>query len=59
MLWPIINGYYQNFKNKVGHKDKNKVNKLMSFHIDGDKLLEKYKSFGLILKTHKILNLIL
>ena len=59
MLWPIINGYYQTFKNKDGHKDKNKANKVMSFRIDGGKLLEKYKSFGLILETCKVLNLML
>ena len=59
MLCPIISGYYQTFKNKDGDEDKNKTNKVMSFRLDGDRLLEKYKPFGLILKTCKVLNLTL
>ena len=39
---PKIYGYLKVFKVKDGDKDKN--NKLMSFHMDEDKLLEKYKS---------------
>ena len=34
--------YVKTFKDKGGHKNKN--NKLMSLHIDNDKLLEKYKT---------------
>ena len=37
-----ISGYVKNFNFKDGDNDKN--NKLMSFHIEDDKLLEKYKS---------------
>ena len=36
-----MNGYLKTFKVKDGDKDKN--NKLMSFRIDHDNLLEKYK----------------
>ena len=35
-----LNGYVKVFKVKVADKDKN--NKLRSFHIDVDNLLEKY-----------------
>ena len=35
-------GYVKTFKVKEGDKDKN--NKLMSFRINDEKLLEKYKS---------------
>ena len=38
---PKISGYVKTFKVKEEDKDKN--NKLMSFHIDDEKLLEKYK----------------
>ena len=37
-----MSGYVKTFKFKDGDKDKN--NKLMSFHIDDEKLLEKYKA---------------
>ena len=37
-----MSGYVKRFKIKVG--DKNKNNELMSFHIDDEWLLEKYKS---------------
>ena len=36
-----MSGYVKSFKVKDGDKDKN--NKLISFHIDDGKLLEKYK----------------
>ena len=36
-----MSGYVKTFKVKDGDKDKNK--KLMSFRIDDEKLLEKYK----------------
>ena len=39
---PKMNGYVQTFKIKDGDKDEN--NKLMSFRIDDEKLLEKYKA---------------
>ena len=35
-----LSGYVKTFKVKVGDKDKN--NMLISFHIDNEKLLEKY-----------------
>ena len=35
-----MSGYVKTFQIKDGGKDKN--NKLISFHIDDDKLLEKY-----------------
>ena len=37
-----MSGYIETFKIKEGDKDKN--NKLMSFRIDDEKLLEKYKA---------------
>ena len=43
LIMPKMNGYVKTFKVKDG--DKNKNNKLMSFHIDHDNLLEKYKGF--------------
>ena len=40
LAMPKISRYVETFKIKDGDKDKN--NKLMSFHIDDGKLLEKY-----------------
>ena len=37
-----MNGYVKTFKIKDGVKDKN--NQLMSFRVDDEKLLEKYKA---------------
>ena len=37
-----MSGYIETFKAKEGDKDKS--NKLMSFHIDDERLLEKYKT---------------
>ena len=42
LIMPKMSGYVKIFKVKEGDKDKN--NKLMSFRIDDEKLLEKYKS---------------
>ena len=42
LIMPKMSGYVKTFKVKNGNKDKN--NKLMSFCIDDDKLLEKYKA---------------
>ena len=39
LIMPKMNGFVKTFKVKEGDKDKN--NKLMSFRIDGEKLLEK------------------
>ena len=41
LIMPKMSGYIKTFKAKDGDKDKN--NKLMSFRIDDEKLLEKYK----------------
>ena len=37
-----MNGYVKTFK--VKERDKDKINKIMSFHIDDEKLLETYKA---------------
>ena len=37
-----MSGYVKTFKVKEGDKDKN--NKLLTFHIDDEKVLEKYKA---------------
>ena len=42
LIFPKMSGYVKTFKDKSGAKSKN--NKLMSLHIDDDKLLEKYKT---------------
>ena len=47
-MMPKMNGYVKTFK--VEDVDKDKNNKLMSFHIDDEKLLEKYKA--IILKKY-------
>ena len=39
MVFPKMSGYVKTFKVKDGEKDKN--NKLNSFHVDGEKLLKK------------------
>ena len=49
-----MSGYVKKFKVKDGDKDKN--NKLMSFNINDEKLLEKYKAFWTKIKDLKILN---
>ena len=42
LIMPIMSGYVKTFKFKEGDKDKS--NKLMSFRLDDEKLLEKYKA---------------
>ena len=42
LMMPKMSGYVKTFRVKEGDKDKN--NKLMSFHIDDEKLLEKYNA---------------
>ena len=54
LILPKMSAYIKTFKVKEGDKDKN--NKLLTFHIDDEKVLEKYKLFGLRLKIWKILN---
>ena len=39
-----MSGYVKTFKNKDRDKGKNSYNKLMSLHIDYDKLLVKYET---------------
>ena len=47
-MMPKMNEYVKTFNVKEGNKDK--INKLMSFHIDKEKLLGIMKLFGLRLK---------
>ena len=51
LVWilPEMTGSVKTFKVKDGDKGKN--NKLMSYHINDEKLLENIKLFGLRLKT--------
>ena len=49
-----MSGYVKTFKVKDGDKDKN--NKLMSFRIDDEKLLEKYKAIWTKIQDLKALN---
>ena len=42
LIMPRMSGYVKTFKDKDGDKDKK--NKLTSFSIDDEKLLEKYKA---------------
>ena len=42
LIMPIMSGYVKTFKFKEGDKDKS--NKLMSFRLDDEKLLEKCKA---------------
>ena len=44
LILPKMSRNVQTFKDKDGDEDKNKNNKLMSFHIDNGKLLKKYKT---------------
>ena len=52
-----MNGYVKTFKVKDEDKDKN--NKLMSFHIDDLKLLEQYRTIWTKIEILKVLNLML
>ena len=54
---PKMNGYVKTFKVKDEDKDKN--NKLMSFHIDDLKLLEQYRTIWTKIEILKVLNLML
>ena len=55
LILPNMNGYAKTFKVKDGDKDKN--NKLMSFHINDEKLLEKYKTIWTNIKDLKNIEL--
>ena len=48
---PKISGYVKTFKAKDGDKEKN--NKLISFRIDDEKLLEKYKAIWFKIEDFK------
>ena len=54
LILPNMIGYVKRFKVKNGDKDKN--NKLMSFRIDDEKLLEKYSAIWIKVEDLKILN---
>ena len=43
-LLPKSSGYVKSFKDKDDDKCKKKKNKFMSFHLDDDKLFEKYET---------------
>ena len=49
-----MSAYVETFKIKDGSKGKN--NKIMSFRIDNEKLLEKYKFIWTMIEDLKILN---
>ena len=49
LILPKMSGYVKKFK--VEDRDKDKNNKMASFGIDDEKLLEKCKTNGLRLKT--------
>ena len=53
-MMPKINGYVKTFKVKDGDKDN--YNKLMSFSIDDEKLLQNYKAIWTEIEDLKILN---
>ena len=51
LVMPKMSGYVKIFQVKDGDKDE--INKLMSFHIDNKKLLEKYKTIWTKIKDLK------
>ena len=51
LIMPKMSGYVKIFQVKDGDKDE--INKLMSFHIDNRKLLEKYKTIWTKIKDLK------
>ena len=55
LILPKMSGYVKTFKVKDGDKDKN--NKLMSFRIDDEKLLEKYKAIRTKIEDFKNIEL--
>ena len=54
LILPKTGGYVETFKDEDGDKSKNKDNNLMSFRIDGERLLEKYKT--ILTKTEDFQN---
>ena len=57
LVMPKMSGYVKTFKVKEGDKDEN--NKLMSFRIDDEKLLKKYKSIWTKIENLKNIELML
>ena len=55
LILPKMSGYIKTFKVKDGNKDKN--NKLMSFCMNDEQLLEKYKAFWTKIKYLKNIEL--
>ena len=54
LVIPEMRGYVKTFKDKDVHKDKS--NKLISFSIDDEKLLQKYKAIWTKIEELKMLN---
>ena len=54
LIMPKISGYVKTLKVKDGDKDKN--NKLISFRIDDEMLLEKYKAIWTKIEDLKNIN---
>ena len=54
LLMPKMNGFVKKFEVKDGDKDE--IHKWMSFRIDAEKLLEKYKAIWTKIEDLKILN---
>ena len=54
LVIPEMRGYVKTFKDKDGHKDKS--NKLISFSIDDEKLLQEYKAISTKIEDLKMLN---
>ena len=54
LIMPKISGYVKTLKVKDGDKDKN--NKLISFRIDDEMLLEKYKAIWTKIEDLKNMN---
>ena len=44
LILPRMNGYVRTLEDKNRDKDKNEINKLVSFHKDDHKLLEKHNT---------------
>ena len=57
LIMSKMSGYAKTYKVKDGYKDEN--NKLMSFWIDGDKLLEEYKAIWSKIEDLKNIELML
>ena len=55
LIMPKMSGYVKTFKVKDGDKDKN--NKLMSFHIDDEKLLENHSAIWIKIEDFKNIEL--